>query len=211
VYTAPVTRSASRAEAADTQDRILDAARGLFHRRGYAAVGVQEICREAGVVKGSFYHFFSTKEELLEAVIDRNWRRQNAHLERLRQAPGPARERLTGYLRGIVGHARRMHRENGQILGCDLGTIACELAPLAGAPQPRLRTVMRRWLRSLEQLIEQGREDGSLDRGVDPRATAESMLAVIQGMSVLGRTLDRPAVLDRIATAAARLLPTPEA
>lgn len=45
----------------ETRDRILTAARRLFHVNGYTAVGVADICREASVVKGSFYHFFPSK------------------------------------------------------------------------------------------------------------------------------------------------------
>ncbi|UCD12029.1 MAG: helix-turn-helix transcriptional regulator [Nitrospinaceae bacterium] len=42
----------------DAKQRILDSARGLIYSRSYAGVGVQEICKHAGVKKGSFYHFF---------------------------------------------------------------------------------------------------------------------------------------------------------
>ncbi len=45
----------------------------LFHRRGYNAVGLKEICAEAKVNRGSFYNFFPSKRDLVLAVIDAHW------------------------------------------------------------------------------------------------------------------------------------------
>src|SRR3981189_495802 len=54
----------------DARERILSAARSLIETHGYSALGVAEICRTAGVPKGSFYYFFDSKESLALAVID---------------------------------------------------------------------------------------------------------------------------------------------
>lgn len=53
----------------DTRDRILDAALKLFSENGYEGTSVKMILTEAGAVTGSFYHFFSSKEELFEAAV----------------------------------------------------------------------------------------------------------------------------------------------
>ena len=53
----------------DTKDRILDAALKLFSENGYEGTSVKMILNEAGAVTGSFYHFFSSKEELFEAAV----------------------------------------------------------------------------------------------------------------------------------------------
>jgi TetR/AcrR family transcriptional repressor of nem operon len=52
----------------DARDKILTTARGLIERRGYSAPGVAEICAAAGVPKGSFYHFFESKQVLALTV-----------------------------------------------------------------------------------------------------------------------------------------------
>ncbi len=52
-----------------TRDKILDAALQVFMENGYENTSVRTILAKAGVVTGSFYHFFSSKEELFEAVI----------------------------------------------------------------------------------------------------------------------------------------------
>ena len=57
----------------DARERLIEAAGDLWHRRSYTDVGVGEICAEAGVQKGSFYHFFPSKQDLALAVIDDRW------------------------------------------------------------------------------------------------------------------------------------------
>ncbi|MPY91845.1 MAG: TetR family transcriptional regulator [Acidimicrobiia bacterium] len=53
-----------------TKRSILDAAVGLFGKKGYAATGVQAIVDEAGITKGAFYHHFTGKEDLLKDIHD---------------------------------------------------------------------------------------------------------------------------------------------
>jgi AcrR family transcriptional regulator len=63
-----VNRQASRS--ASTRAKLVRAARFLFARRGYAAVGTEEIVRRAGVTRGALYHQFADKEQLFLAVYE---------------------------------------------------------------------------------------------------------------------------------------------
>src|SRR3954462_10839317 len=65
--TRPTTKAA-QSEA--TRAKLLAAARALFGARGYAAVGTEEVVREAGVTRGALYHQFADKRELFEAVFE---------------------------------------------------------------------------------------------------------------------------------------------
>jgi len=58
------------ATAASSRQRLLDAALHEFRSRGYAATTVDDLCRAAGVGKGSFFHHFASKEALGVALID---------------------------------------------------------------------------------------------------------------------------------------------
>ncbi|MCD7973384.1 MAG: TetR/AcrR family transcriptional regulator [Candidatus Azobacteroides sp.] len=54
---------------ADTKKQILQIAFGLFLKKSYKEVSLNEIVEEAGLTKGAFYHYYRSKEELFEAVV----------------------------------------------------------------------------------------------------------------------------------------------
>ncbi|MCY7313574.1 MAG: TetR/AcrR family transcriptional regulator, partial [Pseudoxanthomonas sp.] len=56
-----------------TRQQILDTARGIIVGKGFAAVGLSEILSAAGVPKGSFYHWFRSKDQFGEAMLDRHF------------------------------------------------------------------------------------------------------------------------------------------
>lgn len=64
-------------------DELMDAAERLFIRKGFEATTVSEIVRDAGVAKGTFYHYFPSKNEVLAALRDRFTRQ---FIERIQQA-----------------------------------------------------------------------------------------------------------------------------
>src|SRR5947209_14640160 len=53
-----------------TRDRLVEAARTLFWKHGYASTGIAQILKAADALSGSLYYFFPTKEDLLLAVLD---------------------------------------------------------------------------------------------------------------------------------------------
>lgn len=53
-----------------TRQRIVEVAKGLFNRRGFSEVSIDQIMAEAGLTRGGFYHHFRSKEELFAAAVD---------------------------------------------------------------------------------------------------------------------------------------------
>ncbi|CAH0341806.1 TetR/AcrR family transcriptional regulator [Rhizobium sp. CECT 9324] len=79
--------------------KLLDATLGLVREQGYAATTVDDICRRAGVSKGSFFHHFKSKEELVLGAVD-HWNQFTTDV--FEQAPyqslADPRDRILGYV-----------------------------------------------------------------------------------------------------------------
>jgi AcrR family transcriptional regulator len=70
----------------DRRNEILDTAQALFYREGYESTTIAQLINEVGVAKGTFYHYFSSKEQLLDELIDRGYRELTPMLEKLAEA-----------------------------------------------------------------------------------------------------------------------------
>jgi len=67
-----MTLNLKQQKAAETKNRLIDSALRVFSAKGFGASTTKDIAKEAGVTDGLIYHYFSSKEELLWAVIDKH-------------------------------------------------------------------------------------------------------------------------------------------
>lgn len=199
--------SAGNSPAPSTRDRIVAAAQALFLRDGYAAVGINAICAEAAVVKGSFYHFFPAKADLLAAVIARNHADLLAVVAAAGSGASDGRGQLLAQFESLLESAQRTGAA-GRMPEWAIGTLACSV------PADQIRALraageaLDAWRELLATQIRHGIADGSIARSVEPESTALSLLAVLQGMAALGRCGAGAARLRAIAqNAVKRLLP----
>ena len=66
----PVELSKQQRKSKETKERIFQAAKRILQKSGYEALAIKNICEEAGVSHGSFYHHFKTKDDLLSYYIE---------------------------------------------------------------------------------------------------------------------------------------------
>src|SRR2546423_4525349 len=111
----------------DAKDRLLDAAIKLVWRNSYGAVSVEDIGEEAGVKKGSFYHFFPGKNELVAAAFRHLWVTNRPELDRIFSPSVPPIKRLRGYLAYVSTRQKQLCKEAGCVLGCLFSSIGTEL------------------------------------------------------------------------------------
>ena len=107
------------------RERLLEAAMRLMLAKGYWGTTVDEVCREAGVTKGSFYHYFDSKEALALALVDYYFERIGAGLFAAEErASRPPLERLGAFL----SHAVALSHSPAVQEGCILGIFTLELS-----------------------------------------------------------------------------------
>jgi TetR/AcrR family transcriptional regulator, transcriptional repressor for nem operon len=111
----------------DAKEKILAAAQDLIELRGYTAMGVADICKSAGVPKGSFYYFFDSKDALTLAVVDHEWELQRAAWAAALNSDEPPLDRLRRICEISAASLLAGQESCGVVSGCLFGNLALEL------------------------------------------------------------------------------------
>jgi len=176
-----------------------------MHERGYTAVGISEVCSHAGVNKGSFYHFFPSKQELALAVIDRFAERSEELTRETLEGDGPPIERLKAYFDHNYKFHKKMMKECGKVLGCPIGNLALEMSPQDPVLQQRLKKVFDRQAERYERLLAEAVGKGELP-ALDARSTAYAIIALHEGRIMLAKMNDDPELLRDLGDDVLRLI-----
>lgn len=188
-----------------TRQRLLDTAQKLFYARSYEDVGVQEICQEAGVKKGSFYHFFPSKRDLTLAILDESWKRyRETMLAQVFARDLPPLKRIERLLDSQYRHHKAVKDETGQVLGCPYGNLAGEMSTQDEVIRERLKRIFRDLEAPIEEVLDEAMAAGDLAE-LDSRATAGAMVAYLEGLTLMAKTWNDPEVVRTLGTAMLKL------
>jgi TetR/AcrR family transcriptional regulator, fatty acid metabolism regulator protein len=143
----------------DKRRLILDAAVRVFARKGYHASRVGDIAEEAGVAHGLLYHYFRSKDELLETIFRETWRDVLDAVRVIEESDETARERLAGVAKILLRAWRR---------DPDLVRVLVREVTRSTALQRRVDEIDQAFA-ALERIIAGGQEDGEFRADVDPR------------------------------------------
>lgn len=185
----------------DTRQLILDAASFMFHTQSYNAVGVAAICNKADVSKGSFFHFFKSKQELALAVMDQFKLIINQQLisNAFSSSIEPL-QRLDDFVLALYNFQNTQKDEIGHMPGCPFGNIAMEQATqdevLRKKAENCLTGLGDQFLRTITEAI----ESGALP-DIDAKATADAMLSYIEGIQLLAKTRNDPGLILKLGPA----------
>ena len=169
------------AAAPNTKTRLIEAARYLFWKNGYAATGMAEILQAAKANSGSFYHFFDSKEALLHAVLE-------TYLDGLYPAVlCPVFERTRDPLDrifGILDGYRERLIETECRYGCPLGRLALEIDPDNREVHDKIAANFGAWTAAVRGCLEELR----LPDGFDVDGLSRFVLTVMEGAVMQART-----------------------
>jgi TetR/AcrR family transcriptional regulator, transcriptional repressor for nem operon len=180
----------------DARDKILAAALALIARRGYTALGVADICAAAGVPKGSFYHFFESKQALALTVIDEHWTAQRLQWTELLGGDRPPLRRLRDLFEATETVQRTGQQDNGTVVGCLFGNLALELSNQAEEVQNRLQEIFEAQIEMIEKVVAEACERGDTAATVDTRDAARSIVAQLEGQVLFAKLLNDPGQLE---------------
>lgn len=153
---------------------ILEAARRVFARRGFAQASMEDIAQAAGVAKGTLYLYYDSKRELYRAALRAGLIQLSAAVEAaIAEAPDLG-ARLAAYVTTKVAYFDE-HRDFFRIYLAEFGQAAC------GSMDPTLRDLALRQVRVLEKAIREGRRGGS-DRASSPEGAAHAIADLTRGL-----------------------------
>lgn len=156
------------------ETEILEAARHVFARRGFALASMEEIAQAAGVAKGTLYLYYDSKRDLYRAALRAGLAQLSTAVERaIADAPDLA-ARLEAYVTTKVSYFDT-HRDFFRIYLAEFGQAAC------GSMDPMLRDLSLRQIRVLEKAIREGRR-GANDRTSSPEAAAHAISDLTRGL-----------------------------
>ena len=153
---------------------ILQAARQVFARRGFAEASMEEIAQVAGLAKGTLYLYYDSKRELYAAALRAGLVELCEALERAVAAAPSLSGRLEAYVRTKIAHFDE-HRDFFRIYLAEFGNAACV------ATDPDFRDLSLRQSRLLERAIREAVKSGEV-RGMAPAAAADAIADLTRGV-----------------------------
>ncbi len=157
----------------ETRGKIMDAAIRLFSNRGYKTASVDDICKEAGVSKGAFYHHFETKQALFLALLDGWLKTIDNAIEAAKDQPAPATflamAEAFPYIFESAGDNLPMFLEFWLQASRDEEIWKASIAPY------------RRYHQAFTELIQRGQEEGSFVN-IDPALTSRMIVSMAMGL-----------------------------
>ncbi len=185
------------------RERILKAGAELMHRKGYQGTGLTEILAAAGTPKGSFYHYFPSKEAFGLAVLEFFEASLGATAREATEIPGLT---AAARLEALVARLRERAEVRGYALGCPVGKLAQEMSEVSEAFRGHLAARPAPMAALLETIIADGQASGEFDAGLAPQEAAAFLANAWQGALLRMKVTRSPEPLALFARLALRFL-----
>ena len=166
----------------DTKTHLLDIGYQLIAKKGFTAVGIKQILDTAGIPKGSFYHYFASKEAFGEAIIDTYFTNYKTRLDNIARQDINAQQKIYNYFQNWY---------DTQQNGCDDGKclvvkLSAEVADMSEPMRIALNAGYQQTVNWLSDQIKAGWSDGSI---VQPDNIAAESIAKRWYFAWLGASL----------------------
>ncbi len=144
----------------DTRTKLLYAAIDLIWRASFGSVSVDDICVQAGVLKGSFYHFFPSKVDLAIEAVKFNWEEYRPEIDRIYDAEKEPLQRISDHCDLALKRQKEMLKTCGFVPECPVTALGSEQStqnePLREVIDSHLKYMMRYFSQAISDAIESG-------------------------------------------------------
>ncbi len=182
-----------RIELMDARELLMRAGLEALTEKGFSATGIEEILSRVGVPKGSFYHYFDSKEVFGLELISRYGEFFAAKLDR-----HLTNRSLTPLARlySFIDDAKSSMARFGYRRGCLIGNLGQEMGALPESFRARLQHTFEDWQRRFAQCLVEAQQVGELSKEVDPQQVAEFFWIGWEGAVLRAKLEHNAAPLD---------------
>ncbi|MBX9940430.1 MAG: TetR/AcrR family transcriptional regulator [Candidatus Obscuribacterales bacterium] len=189
----PKTVSSKAAPKQDTKLVLIEAGINIMMEKGYSNTGIQEVLSSVGVPKGSFYHYFDSKEDFACKIIEHFDQSYSSRiLASLRDSSMTPLERLKNYCNTSKEHLLAQECRKG----CLIGNLSQEMADQSETLRLCLSQVMGKWRDIFAGCIEEAQKNGQISKTHAPSAMAELFLSGWEGAVMRAKTTKSVEPLD---------------
>jgi TetR/AcrR family transcriptional regulator, fatty acid metabolism regulator protein len=155
---------------ADRRRLLLDAAVRVFARAGYHDCRVDDIAREAGVAHGLLYHYFSSKEEVLETIFRETWSQMLSAVRDVERSGEPALVQVRKVAAIVLRSWAR-----------DPDLIRVLVREITRSPhlQREVREIQQAFV-ALERIVKRGQDEGEFRDDLDPRLASQVLYGALE-------------------------------
>jgi TetR/AcrR family transcriptional repressor of nem operon len=193
------------ARVTDTREKLLEAALQLIWDESLGAASVDAICEKAEVRKGSFYHFFKSKEELVAAALETHFKAARIDFDRIFSPSVPPVDRLKGFFELMVRKQQMKLEKAGRVVGCPYASVAVAISPEDTLVRDCVRDILSTWKKYFETALRDGAADGSIPVQDIP-GTVQTIFDYIEGAMTAGRIQNSMTPIQNMGRIAFKLL-----
>lgn len=191
----------------ESKEKLIKSSIELITQKSFSSVGVQQLCDHAGVKKGSFYHFFDSKQELIIESLDVVWSDfKNSILDPIKEKDCSLEEKLDLLFQKFYEHNKDSKSCKGCVIGCPLGNLALEMSTLDETIRKKVEDLFNRWVEFFEEILQRAKNNKEIPENVDSKATAKSIVAYIEGIFLIGKTFNNPEIIKNLGCVTKRIL-----
>jgi TetR/AcrR family transcriptional regulator, transcriptional repressor for nem operon len=181
----------------ETKEKLLQVGFDLIWDSSYGSVSVDDICKRAGINKGSFYHFFPSKADLVVEAYQEYWKEKRPAMDRIFSPQVPPLERIQGLCRYIYAVQKEKAEKYGHVCGCPYASVGSELATVDEKIRAKSEELMSSSGKYMESAIADAIREGSVSVK-DPVAAAQTLGSLLLGMMVEARVQNDLKVFENL-------------
>lgn len=192
----------------EAKQHLIETALQLIWENSYHAVGVNEICKKAGVKPGSFYYFFPSKQDLALAAMDFHWNQaKELILEPSFDSEILPLERITKLFERVYAFHSERQKEGKLVLGCAFGSFVGELGRNDKVILRRMQTIFSGIAAYFEKALSDAVSTGVVKiKKAEIPAMAHALVAYYEGIAILARAQNDAEVIRQLSPHALNLV-----